>query len=344
MRKYFVFLKITFYKFLFFNIVFFSGSIFADRLSSGLLIQTVKKEKVEDGVFFDENYSLYKGESNSEDVRQDNKELFYIKRLDLVGNKLLADSLIYNSIKVKEYSSLEDIYEYSRVVETVYKRNGYPLVRVVVPEQDITDGILQLNVIEAVLSNVEIASDGFLVDGYFHKYFNRTMIGQVVKKTELERSILLLSDIPGVNVQATFVPGDRNGTTELHFLTNELKKIEGQVSISNFGSDQLNRARVSSNININNPFDTLGSLEWSGITSGNKFDFNALEYNVILNDPGFSLNVVATNLNYFIEDGLGRPFIGGDANSYGLSLAYSVIRSKRGSLFASVGFNSSSLK
>ncbi|MGC8025616.1 ShlB/FhaC/HecB family hemolysin secretion/activation protein, partial [Salmonella enterica] len=77
--------------------------------------------------------------------------------------------------------------------------------------------------------------------------------GAVIEDEALNRSLLLLSDVPGVGVAATLEPGAAVGSSDVTVNTTVNPATLGTVAVDNYGNRYVDRVRVSGNLNVVNP-------------------------------------------------------------------------------------------
>ena len=76
---------------------------------------------------------------------------FAIQRYAISGNSLLPNEELERIVApyTGEQKDFADIQRALEAVEQAYRARGYGVVRVVLPEQDITNGVVQFRVVEA---------------------------------------------------------------------------------------------------------------------------------------------------------------------------------------------------
>ncbi len=132
--------------------------------------------------------------------------------------------------------AVAELYEAARRIETKYRRDGYVLVRVVVPEQQVADGRFVLRVVEGYVGAVEIQGDPGSSAGLIGRYLNHVMVPRPVKARDIERWLLLVNDLPGIAAEAVLTPDPgRLGAATL-VVTIGHKSVDGYATIDNHGS------------------------------------------------------------------------------------------------------------
>jgi len=266
------------------------------------------------------------------------EQRFAVKELRLVGNKLLTSEQIFTALKLAKLSevTLDQLEQYCYQIGNIYLANGYPMVRAIVPQQDVTDGIITLQIAEASLGDAQVVNNTALSSQLLEDTLETTGEGQPIRQQALERALLLLGDIPGVKTRAVFKPGSIDGTADLQVTTREDKKLFGSVGLSNYGGESLNRERFSGNLNINNPFNDPGVLSGYLITSGQPFNYFKLDYQTTLNKHGLRGGIGTSALNYKLSGQLSGADIRGDARSLESNLSYPLIRSQQQNLYSTL--------
>ncbi|MCW2406954.1 hemolysin activation/secretion protein [Sphingobium sp. B1D7B] len=106
--------------------------------------------------------------------------------------------------------SVEDVFAFANAVTRLYSRKGYALSFAVVPEQRIEDGHVVLRVIEGFVERVNFAGDplpkGLLRNGPIESIAQQIKESKPLRTAALERYLLLINDVPGVQARATLSP------------------------------------------------------------------------------------------------------------------------------------------
>ncbi|HEX4573032.1 MAG TPA: ShlB/FhaC/HecB family hemolysin secretion/activation protein, partial [Dongiaceae bacterium] len=145
-------------------------------------------------------------------------------RLDKV-----AAGYLHRKLTVGDLAQLK--YDITRV----YYEDGYILVRVVTPPQDLTKGVLKIDIYEAKIEKIEnnkgIVAQ-FIVDGIT----SEITPGSVFNETDVESMVRDLDDLPGVAAAVDLKPGAQIGTTDLDIALKQVKDFQQSVSVNNYGS------------------------------------------------------------------------------------------------------------
>jgi len=132
--------------------------------------------------------------------------------------------------------TLGQMIEVANALTARYRADGYILSQVVVPEQAVEGGVVRLRAVEGFVDEIRIEGD---VEGPREKieaFTNRIRAARPLTAGELERNVLLIGDLPGVNVQTILEPSATTfGAANLRVVLSH-RKWEGFLSLDNRGS------------------------------------------------------------------------------------------------------------
>ncbi|THA31842.1 ShlB/FhaC/HecB family hemolysin secretion/activation protein, partial [Streptomyces sp. A1136] len=151
-------------------------------------------------------------------------------------------------------------------VTNLYRERGYIVARAYLPAQEIRDGKIAIAVREGVIGQVSADTDNNvrLNQAVLQRYLDELQPGTVIRESELEGTLLRLSDLAGVSVRAVLRPSSQAGATDIVIRVSEMTAITSRVSIDNYGNYYTGAKRLSANINLN---DALGLGESFGINT-----------------------------------------------------------------------------
>lgn len=191
-----------------------------------------------------------------------------------------------------------------------YHRHGYPLVQAVIPAQEVVDGVVTIEIHEARYGAVRIENHSAVRDSWLRDTLAPLVSGQEINQPALDHPLLLLSDIPGLTVNATLQPGTTVGTADLLVSVPSAPAVSGVVMFDNYGNRYTGRERASLTLNWNNPLRNGDVLSLSGLTSGRGLNYGRLAYESLVSGAGTRVGGAYSTLHYL----LGGPLDSLDAN------------------------------
>jgi hemolysin activation/secretion protein len=153
---------------------------------------------------------------------------FMIKSVQITGNSKVPTPVLralVADIVGAEHSLTELRAAVARMTD-YYRQRGYPVARAYLPAQEIRDGAVTIGIIEGRLDKRVIDNHSRLSDARAATYIDHVKEGDVIKSAEIDRSLLLLNETPGVGgSRATLQPGASVGTSELMLADQPCQRI-----------------------------------------------------------------------------------------------------------------------
>lgn len=134
-----------------------------------------------------------------------------------------------------------------------YQAHGYVLARAFLPAQDIEQGVVRIEVMEGHFDRIEVNNRSRTLDSVLHQPLSSLKPGAIVYDADLERSLLLLSDLPGITVKGTLRPGAQRGSTDLVVDADPGPRATGTLEADNYGGQYTGEYRLGASLNLNNP-------------------------------------------------------------------------------------------
>jgi hemolysin activation/secretion protein len=132
--------------------------------------------------------------------------------------------------------SLADIYGVARSATVKYRTDGYILSQVIVPPQDVEQGMVRLQVIEGFVGEVTIEGDIQGRRDILEAYGEKIKASRPLLAQDLERYLLLAGDLAGVTARGVLTPSATvPGASDLAIVI-EHKGFDGFAQIDNRGS------------------------------------------------------------------------------------------------------------
>ncbi len=147
---------------------------------------------------------------------------------------------------IREHGGVIDmatVQDVSSRITALYRRAGFVFTRAYVPQQSSRNGWVELRLLEGWLSAVDILDNRFYARDVLAQPFN-DLLGKVVYSPEMEESIALLNDYPGLNAFGFYSIGEEPGSTRLNVRVQREREWTGSLHTDNFGSDLTGRLRL----------------------------------------------------------------------------------------------------
>jgi hemolysin activation/secretion protein len=229
---------------------------------------------------------------------------FLVKSVQITGNTLIDTATLHALIADAEGKelTLAQLHELAKRITDYYHAHNYPLARAIVPAQTVHDGIVNIEIIEARYGRVSVNNKSQVNDGLIQDTLSPLHNGQVITQDGLDHSLLLLSDMQGVAVNATLLPGAAVGTSDLQINIAPGKTVSGNVALDNYGNRYTGRTRAGGTVNLIDPLHYGDVLSLSGLTSGSGMNYGRIAYDTLINGRGTHLGGSVSALHYILGD------------------------------------------
>jgi len=266
---------------------------------------------------------------------------FTVQHIEIVGNTSIPTAALHALVAEAEGRTLTlpDIGDLAARITHYYQTHGYPLARAIVPPQTIASGTVRIDVIEARYGSVSVANHSRVSDRLLEATLGGLKSGMVVTQAEMDRSLLLLSDIPGLTVDATLKPGAQVGTSDLLVGAQPTPMFTGSVSADNGGDRYSGRVRVGATVSVINPLHLGDVLSVSGLSSGRDMDYGRVSYDALLNGEGTRAGASYSALRYRLGDVLSPIDATGNAQVASAWVGHPLIRSRQLDLYARLEYD-----
>ncbi|MCF6312817.1 MAG: hypothetical protein L3J39_10235 [Verrucomicrobiales bacterium] len=162
--------------------------------------------------------------------------------------------------------SLASLDEMIKATIRAYRNSDRPVVDVMLPEQDITSGVVQLVVVEGKLNRIRVEG----VDADTEAYI-RSMVslqkGEVINNRDVLENLNWLNRSPYRKVDLVYAPGYEFGTTDIILNTLETDPSFFYMGYENSGTQALGYDRLVAGYNWGNAFGPDRGLSYQYSTS-----------------------------------------------------------------------------
>ncbi|MCA1770436.1 MAG: hypothetical protein LC652_11015, partial [Halomonas sp.] len=262
-----------------------------------------------------------------------------VNSLHLSGQSLYTEAqlLSLTGFRPGMQLSLGELQAMAARITDFYHQNGYFVAQTYLPAQSIEDGAVTIAVVEGRYGDVTLRNQSHLSDGLANGLLRGVDNGEVISRAPLESRLLLLSDIPGVNVQSTLVPGQTVGAADLIVDVTPGQRVTGSIDADNAGNYYTGEERLGGTIHINNLAGRGDVASLRVLSSFDGLDYARAAYQMQFGRA--TAGVAYSHLEY----DLGKEFrdLGaeGDAQTTSLFGRYPLIRSRQTNLYAQLGYD-----
>jgi hemolysin activation/secretion protein len=272
----------------------------------------------------------------------DSTQRIRVQQIDVVGSTIFSENDLASIVDPYEGRdlTLEELRSVADRITQLYLDGGYITSRAVLVDQVVTDGVVQIQVIEGSLEQIEIQGNQRVNSSYIR---SRVQLGgrTPLNQGRLEDQLRLLRLDPLFeNVEASLRAGSGLGQSILTVRVTEANPFYANVSADNYSPPSVGSERVGVLVgyrNLTGLGDDLSASYYRSTTGGsNVFDFS---YQVPINPMNGIIQLRVAPSRYRITDSVFEVLdIRGNADLYELSFRQPLVRSPREEFALSVGF------
>ncbi len=168
----------------------------------------------------------------------------------------------------------ELLQEIKRTIITYYRAQGRPVVTVLIPEQDISDGVIEVIIIEGRLGKIVCKGNRWFSDKIIQNFLDIEP-GDIITNDTLLTDATWMNRNPFRRTDILFTPGEEFGTTDIELITHDRFPVKFYAGGDNTGNDATGNERWFAGFNWGNAFFCDHQLNYQYTTSSDFHDFQS---------------------------------------------------------------------
>ena len=206
--------------------------------------------------------------------------VFVAQRLNVTGASAYTEAEL---VKVAGFEpgqslSLRVLGEMADKITQHYRQRGYGVAQAYLPAQEVQNGAVTLVVLEGQYGQITLNNSSDLDDQLPRSLLADLNYGDVIMAQPLEERLLLLSDVPGVQVRSTLMPGASRGLSDLVVELKPGPLLSGSLDADNAGNRYTGEYRAGATVHLNNPSGRGDLLTLRGLSSGEGLNYLRAAY------------------------------------------------------------------
>lgn len=171
------------------------------------------------------------------------------------GNSLLSSAQIESTVYpyLGPARNLKAVEQAAAALQAVYKSNGYPLVAVNIPQQNVIGGVITLQVVEGRIDRVKISGNRYFLRSHLREELPALKRGSPLNmhmvRTELDDANRLN---PYRSIVPVLRPGRVPGTMEVELKVKDRLPFHASVETNNRYTANTSRIRLNTSIGYDN--------------------------------------------------------------------------------------------
>lgn len=264
---------------------------------------------------------------------------FHFSGYECLATESELQALVAGSIgKSRSFGELKGLCDN---VTAFLKTKGWFLARAYLPKQDVTSGVIEIAIIQGKSDgSVTIRRDKSArisentIRGIAK---NAVEPGQPLNEHKIERSVLLMNELAGVNAKASLQPGATSGTTGIDINVTEGALLSGSIFGDNYGNRYTGAWRGNGMLSVNDPLrygDQLSLL----LTGAEGLIQGRAAYTFPLTSSGLKGTVSYTGMRYELIGPLASLKAEGQSHTVDAGVSYPLLRRRTANATASATY------
>ncbi|MGY6564116.1 MAG: ShlB/FhaC/HecB family hemolysin secretion/activation protein [Halomonadaceae bacterium] len=255
-----------------------------------------------------------------------------ISEVRFSGNTRFDDAVLRGLIEdsLGEPMDLAALRDLANRISLHYRSHGYTFARAYIPPQELNAGRLEIAVLEGRYGEVSASSEtASELAVRAEPFLGALSAGEVIEASKLERTVLLLGDLPGVAVSPLLRPGEEVGTGDLEVRVAQEPKLNGAISADNHGNRYSGSHRGQVKLQLNSPFMLGDRVTLNSVLSDEELWLGKVGYELPLGISGLRGELSYSQTRYQLGDEFAVLDYRGVAKLTSAGVSYPLLRSQR---------------
>jgi len=223
---------------------------------------------------------------------------FDINRFDLQGNTLLTAAEIEGAVgpflgKSKDFADIQRALE---ALEQAYRSRGYGVVQVILPEQDITKGVVQFRIVQPRIGKVAVEGNQRFDTDNVRRSVPTVTEGQTPNSRDIARNLQVLQEHPVKQTNVLLRAGAREGEVDVTIRVTDDKPWRVFFTLDDTGTSDTGYLRTALGYQHSNLFNrdhTLTAQYMTSPTHASKVSIYGVGYRIPYYGLNSSLDLIA---------------------------------------------------
>lgn len=274
-----------------------------------------------------------------------------------VKDYIIKGNTVFNSKKLlslldnfkNKTLTINQVKKVADIITKYYREQGFFVARAYIPVQklDKENAVVKINILEGLYGEFKINNNSLIDNSVVDNYMNKlTKNNNVISISDLERQLLLLDELKGVQVLNTqIIPGSEIGEGDFIISLEKEPKYNGYFILDNYGNKYLGNYRMIARGYINSLNKKGDVLNLNSLVSNNKNLYNlSAIYNTPIGYDGLNFELGVSRTKYEIGKEFKSQNIVGNFNNLDIGISYPIITRMGHSLTTSLKYIHNNIK
>ncbi len=285
---------------------------------------------------------------DEKDPASDPNQRLTVREIRIQGNVHIATSVLQALVADRQgkEQSLGELRAGVHRITDYYRAHGYVVARAFVPAQTIDNGTVVVQILEGTLVGGDIVNHTAVNTPVLKRILDAQKLnGKVIHSSTTDRGLLLLADLPAVGkVAGKLKPGNDVGTSDLVVTADAGKRVEGEVSVDDYGNRYTGQNRLNGQVSFNSPTGQGDRLALQGSLTDHKLLYGRAAYDLPFGGQGFRAGADLSQSSYQLGEEFANLDASGTAKTAGLFALYPLVRGLNANIWLTGNVETRALK
>lgn len=194
---------------------------------------------------------------------------FAISAYGISGNSIFSQGELAELLKDQTGpdKTAGDVEQARSIIEKYYHDRGYPTVLVNIPEQNVENGVVRLEVIESRIRRVRVTGNRFFTMEKILKKMPGIQPGKILFVPEIQGQLASLNRHPDLKVAPVLTPGRDMGAIDVELKVKDKLPLHGELELNNRSTHSTSDLRLNALLRYDNLWQKDHSVTFQFQTS-----------------------------------------------------------------------------
>jgi hemolysin activation/secretion protein len=227
---------------------------------------------------------------------------FDISRYDVKGNNLLSAAALDSLLApyTGKGRSFADVQRALEALEKAYRQKGYSLVQVVLPEQELNQGVVKFIVVQARIANVSVKGNRHFDSDNIKRSLPQLRTGDTPNIKKLSESLKTANENPAKKTSLQFETSNQEGEVNAVLNVTDSKPWTVGATLDNAGDSNTGKSHLGllfQHANVSGHDDVLSLQYTTTLQKPSKYAVFGVGYHLPLYERGDSVDLYASYSN-----------------------------------------------
>jgi len=245
------------------------------------------------------------------------------------GNTIFSDAeltLLLQPALGNEFK-LSGLLAMAETVSLYYRSNGYPFARALLPPQEVSGGILKIEILEGRYGKVRATSEHPKLAQLGKDFLSPLKPGTVIESDLLERQSLLLNDLPGISTIPVIRPGANVGEGDFEVTIHATRVWDASVGFDNHGNRYTGEYRATTSASYYHLYTPGDRVSGTFLYTNEDLWLGRIGYDMPIGSDGLRGHLSYARTDYDL--GYGFDGFTGLADVATIGISYPMLRSQQ---------------